>query len=260
MPILTYSRRSQENEPQAKALLEEGDGHLAEGNNDKALDCYIRAADISYSITAEYAHKAAKIALDYKGIPGFEGDRIAGCFYGLAYDADNQDETLEQMFCSFEVVLDCWKRHNIKPQQHLICSGEGGKVYLLELQWNEGGDLHESARDTGVVERIMDHINQKPLYAVSLDTLLGWRPFSITPVANNDEELLRILPAFARGGISYVSSRLRPLVVELIGRGGNACRLSEFPEFPEIPASMNWYENYGYLGDGFGKLEGVPDQ
>ena len=63
MPILTNSRRSQENEPQAKALLEEGDGHLAEGNNDKALDCYIRAADISYSITAEYAHKAAKIAL-----------------------------------------------------------------------------------------------------------------------------------------------------------------------------------------------------
>lgn len=256
MPVLNYIRRSDDNDAAAKSLLEEGDEHLAQGDKMAALSCYIKVADMVWKFPQEYARKAAETALQsYSDSPVLEGHRIAGCFLSFIPDAKDSEEMLEKKFDTFAQVLACWKNHNLKPQQHLIFTGEGGKTYLLELMWNEGGELHESVRDNpGVMDNIAELLQKKPLYVVSLDTLYGWRPFSIMPVSNNDAELLRTLPAFARGGISYASPRLRPLIVELIERGGNT---SNLPESPAIPATMNWYENYGYLDNGFGKLDGL---
>lgn len=74
---------------------------------------------------------------------------------------------------------------------------------------------------------------------------------------STDEEIKKALYSVARGGISYFSPRLRPMLVELFEsrkRSGD-----NLPVFPVIPATMNWYNNFGYLGDGFGRLEGLPD-
>lgn len=64
-------------------------------------------------------------------------------------------------------------------------------------------------------------------------------------------------PYFARGGLSYVSPRFRPQIIEFLQRKGRDIS-DELPQFPAIPATMNWYENYGYLGNGLGRLEGLP--
>lgn len=70
----------------------------------------------------------------------------------------------------------------------MILSGEGGKIYLLELTWNEGGELHESVRDVpGELELVREHLAMKPMYAVSLDTFYGWQPFHISPMLTSDE-------------------------------------------------------------------------
>lgn len=262
MAIRTFCRKTEDNLPMATALLEEGDGLLAAGEELKALDCYIRAADMVRSIPVTYSRKAVELALACIDDPlGIENRRIAGCFELLSHDVgDGGDEGIETVMKRFEEIFDTWRSFNIAPQQHLILSGEGGKTYLLELVWNEGGELDASVRDIpGIRETVMAYLARGPVYAVTLDTLYGWRPFEMHPMLSSDDEIRAALPYFARGGISYVSPRLRPIILELLEMRGKKCNDTEFPRLPFIPATMNWYDNCGYLGNGIGRLEGLPE-
>lgn len=253
MAIKTFQKKSEDNRQQATALLEEGDRHLHTGAQTKALDCYMQAADMVPSLPADYCRKAAALALSHdNALLGIEGRRIAACFELMAHDEERgDDDSFLKVMQAFEAVLTLWRSHNMAPLQHLILSGEGYKRYMLELVWNEAGAL----QDTDTESRVKEYLQQKPVYVVTLDSLYGWRPFEMLPMLSTDEDIQNAFPYFARGGISYMSPRIRPMIVERFQRKGRGT--DELPEYPFIPASMNWYENYGYLDGGFGTLEGL---
>lgn len=260
MAIASFIKKSDTAQSEAAGLLQQGDRHLAAGSSDKALECYIQAADMGHHIPVEYARKAAQLALniDYDQL-GIENRRIAACFELLAHDAQHgDDDSFNSVLHAFQTVLDLWRSYNIAPLQHLILSGEGFKRYLLELTWNEAGTIQITPDMPSDIEvRVKRYLAQRPVYLITLDTLYGWQPFEIMPMLRTDEEIRNAFPFFARGGISYMSPRIRPMIVERFQHLGRD--IDELPEFPYIKANMNWYENCGYLGNGFGQLEGLHD-
>lgn len=242
LPILTYGLRTHENQSQVSALIELAERQLHEGDKLTALKCLIMAADMEdFRLPENCALAAANLALKYcRTMPRFEAFRIAGCFRRLAYDEVTPGVTDESVFRLFENVMLRWSLNNILPVQRMTIKKNASSFYLLELSWNEGGDLHEPVPDKPKArEEIREFLKKRPMYLVELNPLKRSRPFHIGPMIRTDEDVVKAVRDIAPCGISYYTPKLRPVVDELVRLSGGDVKT--VPEFNELPQSMSWY-------------------